>query len=66
LAPAFSATDAAVAPVPAVALIMSAVETVGDCSTGVSFALLPNTSWPEAFLPLSDIVEGALHIRKKT
>jgi hypothetical protein len=44
---------------------MSAVETVGDCSTGVSFTLLPNTSWPEAFLPLSDIVEGALHIRKR-
>jgi hypothetical protein len=54
-----SASDATVAPVPPAALVTSAIETAGDSPTNVSFALLPNASCPEAFLPLSDIV-GAL------
>jgi hypothetical protein len=60
LVPTFSAADAAVAPAPTVELVTSAVETVGDFSTSVSFALLPNASWPEVFLSLSDVVEGTL------
>jgi hypothetical protein len=64
LVTALSASDAAVAPVPPAALVTSVVETAGDSPTGDSFALLPNASWPEAFLPLSDVVEGALHTRK--
>jgi hypothetical protein len=27
--------------------------------------LLPNASWPEAFLPLSDVVGGALQSSKR-
>jgi hypothetical protein len=27
--------------------------------------LLPNASWPEAFLPLSDVVGGALQSSKQ-
>jgi hypothetical protein len=54
--PAFSAADATVAPAPTVALVTSAVEIAGDCSTDVSFTLLLNASWTEAFLPLSDVV----------
>jgi hypothetical protein len=53
---ALSASDAAVAPVPSAALVTSAVETADESPTSVSFALLPNASWPEAFLPLSNIV----------
>jgi hypothetical protein len=65
LVPAFSAADGAVALVPTAALVTSAVETAGDYSTGVSFALIPNASRPEAFLPLSDVVGGALHTSKR-
>jgi hypothetical protein len=45
-------------------LVTSAVKIVGDSTTGVSWILLPNASWPEAFLPLFDVVGGALHMRK--
>jgi hypothetical protein len=45
-------------------LVTSAVEIAGDSTTGVSGILLPNASWPEAFLPLLDVVRGALHMRK--
>jgi hypothetical protein len=65
LVPPLSASDATVAPVPPAALVTSAVETAGDSPTSVSFALLPNASCPEAFLPLSDIVGGALHTCKR-
>jgi hypothetical protein len=65
LVPAFSTADAAVAPVPAVVLVTHAVKTAGDCSIDVSFALLPNASWPEAFLLLFDVVRGALHTCNK-
>jgi hypothetical protein len=57
----FPTADAAVAPALTVTLVTSAVETAGNYSTGVSFALLPNASWPEASLPLSYVVRGALH-----
>jgi hypothetical protein len=57
LVPAFYAADAAVAPAPTAELVTSAVETTSDCSTGT---LLPKTSWPEVFLPLSDVVRGAM------
>jgi hypothetical protein len=43
---------------------MSATKAVGDSTTGVSDILLPNASWPEAFLPLSNVVGGTLHMRK--
>jgi hypothetical protein len=65
LVPALSASNAAVAPVPPAALVKSAVETAGDSATDVSLALLPNASWPEAFLTLSNIIGGALHTRKR-
>jgi hypothetical protein len=65
LVPAFSAVDATIAPILMAALVTSTVETADDCSTGVFFALLPNTSWPEAFLPLSDVVGGAFHTSKR-
>jgi hypothetical protein len=39
-----------------------AAEPAGDSTTGVPDILLPNASWPEAFLPLSDVVRGALHM----
>jgi hypothetical protein len=48
-----------------VELVTPAVETADDCSTSTSLVLLPNTSWPEAFLPLSDVVDGALHTSKR-
>jgi hypothetical protein len=60
LVPTFSAADTAVAPAPTAKLVTSAVETTGDCSTGASHALFPNASWPEAFLPLSDVAWAAL------
>jgi hypothetical protein len=28
--------------------------------------LLPNASWPEEFLPLSDVIGGALYTQKDT
>jgi hypothetical protein len=59
-----SASEAAVVPAPTVALVMSATKAVGDSTTGVSDILLPNASWPEAFLPLSNVVGGTLHMRK--
>jgi hypothetical protein len=65
LVPAFSAANATVAPVPAAVLITSAVETTDGSPTGVSFALLPNASKPEAFLPFSDVIGGALHTSKR-
>jgi hypothetical protein len=42
LVPTLSASDAAVAPVRAAALVTSAIETAGDSPTGVSFSFLPN------------------------
>jgi hypothetical protein len=65
LVPAFSTSNAAVAPVTVAALVTSAVETASDSPTDVSFALLRNTSWTEVFLPLSDVIRGILHISKK-
>jgi hypothetical protein len=62
---AFPAADAAVAPVSTAALVTFAIETADDCSTSVFFALLPNASWPEVFLPLSDVVGGVLHTSKR-
>jgi hypothetical protein len=59
-----SASDAVVVPAPTAALVTSAAEITGDSTTSVSGILLPNDSWPEAFLPLSDVVGGALHMRK--
>jgi hypothetical protein len=52
------ASDAAVAPAPAAALVASAAEAAGDSTTDVSGTLLPNTSWTEEFFQLPDIVEG--------
>jgi hypothetical protein len=46
-------------------LVTPTVETADDCSTSTSVVLLPNTSWPEAFLPLSDVVGGALDTSKR-
>jgi hypothetical protein len=62
LVPAFSTADAVVAPAPTTKLVTSAVETADDCSTGASFPFLPNASWLEAFLALSDVAGGALRI----
>jgi hypothetical protein len=39
---------------------MSAAEAASDSTTGVSDNLLQNASWPEAFFPLSDVVEETL------
>jgi hypothetical protein len=61
----FSTADAVVAPDLMVELITFAVGTVGDCSTGASFPLLSNTSWPEAFLALSDMA-GVLCVQTTT
>jgi hypothetical protein len=61
---ALSASDAAVAPAPPAVIVTSSIETAGDSVTSVSLVLLPNASYPEAFLPLSDVVGGALHMRK--
>jgi hypothetical protein len=66
LAPTFSAVDAAVTLVPTVGLGISDFEIAGDCSTSASFALLPNASWPEAFLPLSNVVGGRFTHKQKT
>jgi hypothetical protein len=44
LVPVFSSADAAVALVSTAVLVTSIVETAGDCSTSVSFALLLNAS----------------------
>jgi hypothetical protein len=63
LVPALSSSDAAVAPAPPAVLVMSTVEIAGDSITSVSGILLPIASWPEAFLPLSDVVRGALLIQ---
>jgi hypothetical protein len=65
LALTFSAADAVVAPALMAELVTPTVETADDCSTSTSVVLLPNTSWPEAFLPLSDVVSGALHTSKR-
>jgi hypothetical protein len=64
LVPALSASDAAVVPVSRDVLVTSAIDIAGDYTTGVSCILLPNASWPEALLPLSDVVGGALLMRK--
>jgi hypothetical protein len=45
-------------------IVTSAAEIAGDSTTGVSWILLPNASWHEAFLPLSDVVGGALLMKK--
>jgi hypothetical protein len=58
-----SASNAVVVPALPTALVTSAAEAAGDSTTGVSGILLPNSSWPEAFMPLSDVVGGALLIR---
>jgi hypothetical protein len=60
LVSAFSVVDIVVAPAPTAELVTYAIETASDCSTGASLTLLPNTSWPKAFLPLFDVVEGAM------
>jgi hypothetical protein len=39
---------------------MSATEIDSNSTTGVSGIMHPNVSWPEAFLPLSDVVGTAL------
>jgi hypothetical protein len=57
-----SASDAAVIPAPTATLVTSAADAAGDSTTGISGILLPNASWPEAFLPLFDAVGGALLI----
>jgi hypothetical protein len=57
-----SASDAAVVPAPTAALVTSVAEAAGDSTTGISDILLPNASWPEVFMLLSDIVVGALHM----
>jgi hypothetical protein len=64
LVPALSASDVVVVPAPSAALVTSAAEITGYSTTSVSGILLPNASWSEAFLPLSDVVGGALHMRK--
>jgi hypothetical protein len=59
---ALSASAAAVVPAPTAALVTSVAEAAGDSITDVPGILLPNASWPEAFLPLSDVIVGALLI----
>jgi hypothetical protein len=59
-----SASDAVVVPAPPTVLITSTVEIAGDSTTGVSWILLPNVSWPEAFLPLFDVVEELCSCKK--
>jgi hypothetical protein len=63
LVPALSVSDTAIAPAPPAVLVMSAAEIAGDSTTGVSGILLPNASWPEAFLSPSDVVRVALLIQ---
>jgi hypothetical protein len=58
-----SASDAVVVPAPTVALVTSAVEAAGDSTTSVPGIFLRNASWPEVFLPLFDVVGGALLIK---
>jgi hypothetical protein len=43
---------------------MSDVEIAGDSTTSISWILLPNASWPEEFLPLSDVIGGALLMKQ--
>jgi hypothetical protein len=43
-------------------LVMSAAEAAGDSTISVSGIILQNASWPEAFLLLSNVVGGALHM----
>jgi hypothetical protein len=59
-----SVSDIAVVPAPPAVLVTSAIEIAGDSTTDVSWILLPNASWPEVFLPLSDVVGGALFMNK--
>jgi hypothetical protein len=65
LVSAFSAADAVVAPASTAELVTSAVKTADDCPTSAYPALLPNASWPEAFLVLFDVAGGTLHSRKR-
>jgi hypothetical protein len=44
-------------------LVTSAAEITGDSTTSISGIFLPNSFWPEAFLPLFDVVGGALLIK---
>jgi hypothetical protein len=62
--PALSTSDTAVVPAPPAVLVTSAIEIACDSTTGVFWILLPNASWLEAFLPLSDVVGGALLMNK--
>jgi hypothetical protein len=55
-----SASGAVVVPTPAVVLVTSVAEAAGDSTIGVSGALLPNASCPEAFLMPPDVVGGTL------
>jgi hypothetical protein len=55
-----STSGAIVVATPAVVLVTSAAEVADDSTTGISGALLPNASWPEAFFPLSDVIGGTL------
>jgi hypothetical protein len=64
LVPALSTSDAVVTLAPSAVLVTSAVETASDSATDVSLVLLLNASWPEAFLPLSNVIGGALHMPK--
>jgi hypothetical protein len=59
-----STSDATVALAPLAVLNTTAAEIAGDSTTDVSGILRTNASLPEAFLPLFDVVGGALLIRK--
>jgi hypothetical protein len=65
LVPALSASVASVVPTLVAVLITSAAEAAGDSTTGVSGALLPKTSCPEALFPLSDVVGGTLLMNRR-
>jgi hypothetical protein len=65
LIPALSASGAAIVLAPAAALVTSAAEAAGDSTTCVPSALLPNAFWPEAFFLLSDVVGGALLMKRR-
>jgi hypothetical protein len=43
---------------------MSYVEIAGDSTTSTSWILLPNASWLEEFLPLSDVIGRALLMKQ--
>jgi hypothetical protein len=62
-----SASDIAVVPAPPAVLVTSTTEIVGDSTIGDTWIFLPNASWPEAFLTLSDVVGGggALLMKKR-